>query len=154
VFVGTQDQHQLGFSVDGAGDVNGDGFEDLVVGEPWPVFGAAGPGHAYVYSGADGSLLYTFDGSAPGDQFRSGVAGVGDLNDDGRDDIAVGAPGPAGISFQTPGRLVVFSGADGSALLIVDGWQSFMRLGAAVKAFLDRDGDGTQDMLVGAPAYG
>ena len=77
---------ELGFSVSGAGDVNGDGFADLIVGAP-----GDGNGSARVYSGIDGNVLYTFDGDGEGDFFGGSVSGAGDVNGDGFADLIVGA---------------------------------------------------------------
>lgn len=69
VFEGTQDLHEFGLAVDGAGDVDDDGHADVIVGEPWPYASAAAPGKAYVFSGLDGSLLALHgrhDGARPG----------------------------------------------------------------------------------------
>ena len=96
-FYGWDDQHFLGTSVDGAGDVNGDGVPDLVVGSPGapsPVAGA-GVGQIQVYSGSDGALIRQFSPSwyEPGAGFGRVVKDLGDLNGDGFDDVGGGAPG-------------------------------------------------------------
>src|SRR4029079_14608857 len=60
-----------------------------------------GPGRAYLYSGRSGRLLHTFSGDAAGDQLGSAVAGAGDQNHDGYDDVLVGAEGAnAGYVFS------------------------------------------------------
>ena len=86
-----------------AGDVNGDGYDDIIVGAPGANHGGADAGAAYVLYGRPGindlSLAslgtsgFRIDGAAPSDFTGSGVAGVGDLNGDGYDDVVVGAPG-------------------------------------------------------------
>src|SRR4030095_4743874 len=87
----------FGASVAAAGDVNNDGTVDLIVGAPND--GTAGPdaGGAYVFSGKSGTAIWTLAGAAGGHElFGESVAGVGDLDADGFDDFAVGAPfGPA-----------------------------------------------------------
>ena len=82
---------QLGSSVSGAGDVNGDGFADLIVGAPCDDNNGFRSGSARVYSGIDGNVLYTFDGDDVGDRLGSSVSGAGDVNGDGFADLIVGA---------------------------------------------------------------
>jgi hypothetical protein len=73
----------------GAGDVNGDGFEDLAIGHYG--FGADDAGRLEVRSGADGSLLRTVTSTTPGESFGFDAVGIGDVNDDGRPDLLVSA---------------------------------------------------------------
>ena len=68
----------FGRSVSGAGDVNSDGCDDLIVGAA-----LGGSGSAGVLSGVDGSVLYDFDGDSAGDLFGLAVGGDGDINGDG-----------------------------------------------------------------------
>ena len=83
----------FGFSVSGAGDVNGDGFDDVIIGDPRDLTTAGHAGSACVRSGADGSVLYSFDGDSPSDSFGGSVSGAGDVNGDGYADLIVGASG-------------------------------------------------------------
>ena len=109
----------FGHSVSMAGDVNGDGRADFIVGAPFddPAGGGTDAGSAYVFSGADGSLLYQVTGDSTGDQFGWSVSGAGDVNGDGKADFIVGAykDAPAGGGTEA-GSAYVFSGADGSLL--------------------------------------
>jgi hypothetical protein len=103
----------FGWSVAGAGDVNGDGFDDYIVGaQSASPGGLADAGSAYVYSGKDGSLLYQKDGLAAGDKFGTSVGMAGDVNGDGKVDFIVGAPD----ANSNAGAAYVYSGADGSLL--------------------------------------
>jgi hypothetical protein len=144
-----QTQGLFGFSV-AVGDVNGDGKVDIAVGaHREDVGGNADQGRAYVFSGADGSLLFTLDTPNPQAYgwFGYSVA-VGDVNGDGKVDIAVGALGEDGLE---QGRAYVFSGADGSLLLTLDtpNPQPMANFGCSVAAG-DVNGDGKADIAVGA----
>ena len=81
----------FGASVSGAGDVNNDGFADIIVGAIFDDNTGNDSGSARVFSGATSALLYTFNGDSAGDQFGRSVSGAGDVNRDGFDDLVVGA---------------------------------------------------------------
>ena len=101
-FGGTPTLGGLGHSASGAGDVNGDGYADVIVGA-W----SSRPGAALVFSGKDGKLLYRFTGDAARDRFGFTVSGAGDVNRDGLADFIVGAVQARG---RGPGYAKVFSG--------------------------------------------
>jgi hypothetical protein len=90
-FSGDSANDQFGISVSGAGDVNGDGFDDLIVGAHLDDNNGGSSGSARVLSGATGAILYTFSGDSAGDQFGFSVSGAGDVDGDGFDDLIVGA---------------------------------------------------------------
>ena len=159
----------FGSAVAGAGDVNGDGRPDLVVGAPRAQEEAEstpGEGRAWVFSGADGSVLHALRAPQPGDNaaFGNAVAGVGDVDGDGRPDVAVGSYGYGGRYGGSPlgslGRAYVFSGASGAALHVlesldsVEGERRDGRYGWSVAGAGDVDGDGRADVAVGAPGEG
>jgi len=111
---------RLGNSVAPAGDVDGDGVGDVVVGAPG---GTDRPGYALVLSGKSGALLLRLDGEAAGDQFGLGVCGAGDLDGDGRAEIAVSAwrsDGPGGAAPDA-GAVTVHAGRGGGVLLRLRG---------------------------------
>lgn len=139
----------VGDSVSGAGDINGDGFADLIVG----AFGAdpgglLGAGSAYVYSGADGSLLYQWDGEAEYDAFGY-VSDAGDVNSDGFADVIVGASGASPGGLSNAGSAYLYSGADG---VLLHQWNGGMStgyfLGGSVSGAEDVNGDGIDDVIV------
>ena len=74
----------------GAGDVNGDGLADLIVGAVADDNKGTQSGSARVFSGLNGSILYTFNGDSAGDRLGYRVSGAGDVNGDGHDDLIIG----------------------------------------------------------------
>jgi hypothetical protein len=141
---------RFGVSVARAGDVNGDLVPDVIVGASGATPSGFDSGRAAVFSGADGSLLDDFPGQAANENAGHAVAGVGDVNGDGRADVAIGAWGarPQGINS---GTVRVHSGLDGSLLHVFDGGGVGDYQGWAVAAAGDVDGDGFDDVAVGAP---
>ena len=160
---------QFGFSVSGAGDVNGDGFGDLIVGAP----GDTDSGRVRVFSGVDGSVLYNFVGDSVGDDFGYSVSGAGsgtdlflfnrergpgDINGDGIDDLLVGAPRDDKNGEDT-GSVRGFSGSDVSVLYTINGdpteFSSYRLFGTTLNGGRDASGDGLIDTLVvGATSNG
>jgi len=142
----------FGTSVSGVGDVNGDGFADVIVGARWASPGGlSSAGSAYVYSGADGSLLYQWDGGASGDWFGSSVSGAGDVNGDGFADVIVGARWASPGGLPSVGSAYVYSGANGTLLHQWDGGAFWDLFGYSVSGAGDINGDGFADVIVGAP---
>ncbi|MGX2042098.1 VCBS repeat-containing protein [Methylocaldum sp. MU1018] len=145
----------FGESVAGAGDVDGDGRPDILVGAPGQDVDHIYQGRAFVFSGADGSLLLTLDDPTPqrSADFGWAVAGAGDVDGDGRPDILVGAADQTVGGNDSQGQAFVFSGADGSLLYTLDDPvpQAGAGFGVTVAGPGDVDGDGRPDTLVGAP---
>jgi hypothetical protein len=145
----------LGYSVDGAGDVNADGWPDVIVGAPEnDPSGILGAGSAYVHSGKDGALIWTVNGTQVNEGFGTAVAGVGDLNHDGFDDFAVGAPGwDNAVMVPDVGAVHVYNGKTGTKFFVFGGQQTDDLYGAAVDGCGDWNNDGTPDIVVGIPGW-
>ncbi|MBN2489686.1 MAG: FG-GAP repeat protein [Planctomycetes bacterium] len=141
----------LGFSVASAGDVNKDGYVDLIVGA-WLADpgGQANAGQATVFSGRDGSVLHTFNGRTAGENFGLPVAGAGDVDNDGYADLIVGAHKAAPGAVTNAGQATVFSGRDGSVLHTFNGVAVNDFFGRYVASAGDVNKDGHADLLVSA----
>jgi hypothetical protein len=140
---GTSGGDHLGVSVRDAGDVNADGYSDVIIGAP----DQGGMGAARVISGKDGSVLRTFNGVNAGDLFGSSLAGVGDVDHDGFDDVLIGAP----QSGSAPGYAKVYSGRTGGVLFTFNGLNGGDRFGQSVSDIGDLDNNGFGDLAIGAP---
>ena len=149
-FDGDSAGDQFGESVSGAGDVNGDGFADLIVGARFDDNNAPSSGSARVLSGSDGSVLYNFDGDSAGDFLGGSVSGAGDVNGDGFDDLIVGVDRDDNNGTDS-GSARVLSGSDGSVLYVFDGNSAGDQFGFSVSGAGDVNGDGIADLIVGAP---
>jgi hypothetical protein len=141
---------RLGFAVADAGDVDGDGTTDVIVGAP-ALMGAVG--RAYLYSGATGDELAVLVGSAPGDLFGSSVTGVGDVDGDGLADVLVGASRDGTLGVDG-GRVALFAAADWSAPRWAREGTAGSRLGGGAGPVGDVSGDGIADVVVGAHGNG
>ncbi len=142
----------FGFAVDGAGDVNGDGYADLVVGAPYADSAAFDSGDVFVIFGPSGANGHVIRGTQAYGYLGYAVSGAGDVDGDGLDDIVVGEPGhyPSGGSPDT-GAVRVFRGFDGAEIFSQAGMAGGDRLGHSVADATDIDGDGFADVVAGAP---
>jgi hypothetical protein len=125
----------------GVGDINRDGFADVIVGAPSNSAGGDKAGRAYIYSGKDGSLLHTLTGERAGDGFGSAVAGFADKN---HIFILVGAPG---AGQRQTGRTYVYDALSAKPKFVIDSDETGAALGAMFLAVPgDVDADGVPDV--------
>lgn len=138
----------FGFAVARAGDVDGDGFEDFVVGAPMAGFNS--DGKVYVYSGLTGAEIWSVAGPSPFMRLGTSVAGAGDLDGDGRAEVIVGANGDDLDPNDDRGSATVYSGQDASVLHKFWGTDDVDGAGRSVAGGCDVDGDGIGDLIVGS----
>ncbi len=148
VFTGEEPDDQFGSSVASAGDVNRDGYDDLIVGAPYNEAGGFSAGRAYVYSGMTGATIGVFTGDGSGKYFGFSVASAGDVNGDGYDDLVVGTPFN-NSGGNSAGRAYVYSGLTGNLIHVFTGDVLGGSLGHSVASA----GDGFDDLIVGAAGY-
>jgi hypothetical protein len=147
--VGSGPGDLLGYALCALDDLDGDGVGDLAIGAPGLAqVGSTSPGRVHVVSAASGATLFVAQGAGGGDAFGRSLARVGDLDGDGRDELAVGAPQPVG---GQPGYARVLSSAGGAVLLELVGAGAGDLFGSTLAPAGDVDGDGVQDLAVGAP---
>ena len=147
---GTADR--FGSTLNGAGDLNNDGFADLLIGA-WGYSGNTGKVYLYMY-GMNGTLFsdLTMTGEATSNIFGVSVSSAGDVNGDGYSDVIVGAYGYNGNT----GRAYIFYGGlsmNNIADVILTGEVANDNFGISVSSAGDVNGDGYSDVVVGAHGY-
>ena len=170
---GTNANDNSGASVSSVGDVNGDGYDDLIVGaavveETYVVYGGAGApgtGGVLALSMLDGTNGFTLNGIDANDNSGISVSSAGDVNGDGYDDLIIGASGgdPGGDSnagetyvvyggARAPGTdgVLALSDLDGANGFILSGIDAGDYSGRAVSSAGDVNGDGYDDLIIGA----
>jgi hypothetical protein len=140
----------LGTAIASAGDVDGDGIPDLAIGGPTATVNVLSEGVVRIYRGSDGSVLRERFGSTQSAAYGSSLANLGDIDGDGLDDLAVGAPANIGYP-QQQGIVQVLSGATGSVIRGFAAGGLDDHFGLALASVGDWDGDGAADLAIGSP---
>jgi len=141
---------QFGRAISFCGDVNNDSRDDVIVGAPYNDAAGTNAGRVYIFSGLNGALLRSYTGQSAGENFGWSVAGIGDLNEDGNDDVAVGAP-KHDTNGGDSGRVSVFNGASGTVLRRIDGDAAGDQFGYAVAGSTFESGNTYTFLVVGSP---
>lgn len=161
-YFGEAASDNAGISVAGAGDVNADGFDDLLIGANLNDDGGASAGAAYLVLGSatptssDLATAIQYTGEAGGNQAGISVAGGGDVNGDGFDDMLIGAHlnndggASAGAAYLVLGSATPAS-VNLSTVIQYTGEAAGNNAGRGVAIVGDTDRDGRADMLIGAP---
>lgn len=150
-FYGDAEDDLFGAAVSGAGDVNLDGYDDVIIGIAGDDSAGKFTGSVRVISGKDGSVLHVFNGRAAGGGFGESVSGAGDVDGDGHPDILVGAEMEKDANGDRLGTARVFSGKSGALLLTFYGDSDFDLFGSSVSDAGDVNRDGFADIVVGSP---
>nr|WP_295923472.1 FG-GAP-like repeat-containing protein [uncultured Dyadobacter sp.] len=151
---------QFGASVSAAGDVNGDGYGDLIVGAPYYDGASTDNGAAFVYHGSKNGISIVWNQKLESNQtnayFGTSVAGAGDVNADGIRDVIVGAPSFDKVGCNNCGTAFVYHGTTlgvSSFYFALEGTQANAQMGFSVASAGDVNGDGYNDVIVGAPTF-
>lgn len=151
---------RLGEGIACAGDVNGDGYDDVLVGAPGYTNGQTAEGRAYCFHGGPSGLSttanWTREGGVAGAQFGSNLCPAGDVNGDGYDDVLVASP-YFGVSQPSEGSAYLYlggpTGLSTSTAWSKEGDLTGAHFGYSLSTAGDVNGDGYDDVIIGAPDY-
>ncbi|PSL29104.1 FG-GAP-like repeat-containing protein [Chitinophaga ginsengisoli] len=149
---------RMGTAAAGAGDINGDGYADVIVGAPYYSHGESHEGAVFVYYGSapygiNPNYYTLLEKNVAEGHFGEYLAGGGDVNGDGYDDVVVGAPYNSGTFNNDTGKVYVYYGSStglGTTPEIIRSSRQGDHFGISVAIAPDIDGDGNDDILIGA----
>lgn len=151
---------QLGTSVSGAGDINNDGYDDIIAGANGYTNGQSGEGAVYVYLGSAAGIntatVVKLESNQSGASLGTSVARAGDVNQDGYDDIISGARDYDNVELGEGGAYIFHGGAAGittTPARILESNFASAAFGSAVTGAGDVNNDGYDDVAVGASTY-
>jgi hypothetical protein len=158
---GPQSSARFGASAAIAGDVDGDGYDDAIVGAPAYLNTLANQGAAFWYRGQPAGLdtipAEEWLGASTGQEWGTTVAGAGDLNHDGYADVAIGSPMDGSLGPVHAGKVAIYfggpSGPSTTPAFEVYGQTAGESLGVAIEPAGDVTGDGIDDLAIGAPGW-
>lgn len=145
-FQGSDSYTYLGSAVAGLGDLQGDGYADVLIGAP-------GRSIVELRSSAPGWPLLPLVGDT-GEMFGAAVAGLGDVSGNGRPDFAVGAPLRDGAAGTAAGRVTVYYGRTAYPMATLDGSSAFEHFGTTIARAGDLTGDGRQEVAIATTGTG
>lgn len=129
-------------------DVDGDGVGDYAISEPGYPGPSGAHGRVWVYSGANGSEIYSINHFESLPYYGRSMTAIPDFNGDGINDLAIGDHGSSSHGWDFNGHVFLHSGADGSLLRTIHGVGDRQHFGFAVENCGDMSGDGHPDLLV------
>jgi len=160
VISGEAPDDYFAYSLMGLGDINNDGYDDIVVGAPNSDVNGPVSGKAYIYFGGAASDFddiadVTIDGQTAGGAFGHAVAFSGDINNDGYDDIIIGAPYESSVAAYA-GKVYIYLGGptvDDTADITINGEEAEDLFGISIDSDGDVNNDGIDDIIIGASGY-
>ncbi len=148
---GVGPNQNFGHALARAGDLDGDGESDFLVGAPYFNPWNSSSGYVEAYSGDDGHLLFKINSPFADAYFGHSLGGEIDFDRDGVDDLLIGAPWASPSGMHHAGSVMIYSGATRQLLGQLDGKNGQEEFGWALEVVEDIDQDGTRDIMIGAP---
>ena len=137
----------FGSSVALLDDIDGDGIPEFAIGAP----NEGGSGVVHIFSLGKGGMVKDYFSPDPNANFGVSLSSIGDLDSDGHVDLIVGANRYDGSAGNDIGAAYLLSSFTGNVIHRLEGWDSLNEFGKVVNSIGDLDGDGFEDVIIGAP---